>query len=67
MYIHTYICALVAQMIKNVVKNPPAMQETWVLSLGWEDALEKGMATPWTEACQALLFMKFSRQEYWSG
>ena len=32
-------------MIKNVVKNPPAMQETWVLSLGWEDALEKGMAT----------------------
>ena len=45
MYIHTYICALVAQMIKNVVKNPPAMQETWVLSLGWEDALEKGMAT----------------------
>ena len=28
-----------------MVKNPPAMQETWVLSLGWEDPLEKGMAT----------------------
>ena len=28
-----------------MVKNPPAMQETWVQSLGWEDALEKGMAT----------------------
>ena len=26
-------------------KNLPSMQETWVLSLGWEDALEKGMAT----------------------
>ena len=28
-----------------MVKNPPAMQETGVLSLGWEDPLEKGMAT----------------------
>jgi len=28
-----------------MVKNPPAMQETWVRSLGWEDPLEKGMAT----------------------
>ena len=46
---------LVAQM---VVENPPAMQETWVQSLGWDDPLEKGMAThssilawriPWTE------------------
>ena len=26
-------------------KNPPAMWETWVLSLGWEDPLEEGMAT----------------------
>ena len=30
-----------AQMVKNL----PAMQETWVRSLGWEDPLEKGMAT----------------------
>ena len=28
-----------------MVRNPPAMQETWVLSLGQEDPLEKGMAT----------------------
>ena len=28
-----------------MVKNPPAMQETWVPSLGWEDPLEKGKAT----------------------
>ena len=28
-----------------MVKNPPVMQETWVLSLGWEDPLEAGLAT----------------------
>ena len=42
----------------QTVKNSPAMQETWVQSLGWEDPLEKKMAThssilawriPWTE------------------
>ena len=45
--------SLVAQLVKNL----PAMRETWVQSLGWKDALEKGMAyhfsifalrTPWT-------------------
>ena len=30
----------------QIVKNLPAMQETWVGSLGWEVPLEKGMATP---------------------
>ena len=43
-----------AQMVKNL----PVMQETWVQTLGWEDSLEKGMATysrvlawriPWIE------------------
>ena len=29
----------------SVVKNPPAMQDTWVSSLGWEDPLEESMAT----------------------
>ena len=28
-----------------MIKNPPAMWETWVQSLGWEDPLEEGMAT----------------------
>ena len=28
-----------------MVKNPPAIQEIWVRSLGWEDSLEEGMAT----------------------
>ena len=45
--------SLVAQLVKNL----PAMQETWVQSLGWEDPLEEGKAThssilawrtPWT-------------------
>ena len=29
----------------QMVKNPPAVQETWVRALGWEDPLEEGMAT----------------------
>ena len=29
----------------QMVNNPPAIQETWVRSLGWEDLLEEGMAT----------------------
>ena len=32
-------------LVAQTVKNPPAMQETWAQSLGWEDPLEKGMAT----------------------
>ena len=32
-------------MVAQLVKNPPAMWETWVRSLGWEDPLEEGMAT----------------------
>ena len=44
-------------LVAQLVKNPPVMQETWVRFLGWEDLLEKGMAThssilawriPWT-------------------
>ena len=34
-----------ASLVAQIVKNPPAMQETWVQSLGWEDPLEKGKAT----------------------
>ena len=32
-----------ASLVAQLVKNLPAMQETWVQSLGWEDPLEKGM------------------------
>ena len=47
-----------APLVAQMVKNPPAMWETWVRSLGWEDPLEEGMVThssilawrsPWTE------------------
>ena len=34
-----------ASLVAQLVKNLPAMQETWVQSLGWEDTLEEGMAT----------------------
>ena len=34
-----------ASLVAQQVKNPPAMLETWVPSLGWEDPLEKGKAT----------------------
>ena len=33
-------------LMVQLVKNLPAMWETWVQSLGWEDPLEKGKATP---------------------
>ena len=47
-----------ASLVAQTVKNPLAMWETWVQSLGWEDPLEESMAThtstfawriPWTE------------------
>ena len=47
-----------AFLVAQTVKNPPAIWETWVRSLDWEDPLEEGMAThssilawriPWTE------------------
>ena len=50
----------------RTVKNLPAMQEIWVQSLGWEDPLEKEMATcssilawkiPWTEGPSGLQSM----------
>ena len=34
-----------ASLVAQLVKNPSAMQETWVRSLGWDDPLEEGMAT----------------------
>ena len=47
----------VSSLVAQLVKNPPAVLETWVRSLGWEDALEKEKAPhssvlawriPWT-------------------
>ena len=53
-YPRQYSCS---SLVAQLVKNPPAMWETWVRSLGWGDPLEKGKATqsnilawriPWT-------------------
>ena len=64
--VNIYGASLVSQMVKNL----PAIQETWVQSLGWEDFLEKGMATqssilawkiPWTEESGQLQSMGSQR------
>ena len=55
--IKTVVIGFRASLVAQLVKNPPAMWETWVRSLGWEDPLEEGTAThssilawriPWT-------------------
>ena len=60
-------------LVAHMVKNLPAMQETQVRCLGWEDPLEKEMATyssilawriPWTEEPGGLQFMGSQRVEY---
>ena len=42
--VYVYI-KLGASLVAQMVKNPPAVQETWVRSLGWEDPLEEGLAS----------------------
>ena len=60
----------VASLMAQMVKNLPAMWETWVLSMGQEDPLEKGIAThsrilawriPWTEEPGGLRAMGLQR------
>ena len=69
MYFHFVGASLVAQTVKNL----PAMQETPVQSLGWEDPLEEGIAThssilawrnPWTEEPGRLQSMGLQRVGY---
>ena len=66
-------CALsleVTSLVAQTVKSLPAVQETWVQSLGWEDPLEKEMAThssilvweiPWAEEPAGLQSMGSQR------
>ena len=63
--------SLWASLVAQSIKNLPAMQETWVLSLGQEDPLEKEMAThasilagriPWTEEPDKLQPMESESQ-----
>ena len=67
MHFYAYIRTVLSGL---AVKNLPAVQETWVPSLGWEDPLEKGMPThssvlawriPWTEEPGGLWFMGSQR------
>ena len=59
-----------AALVAEMAKNPPAVRETCVRSLGWEDPLEEGMAThsgilawriPWTEEPGGLRSMGLQR------
>ena len=45
MNIHTLLYLRWAYLEAQMLKNSPAMRETWVLSLDWEDPLEEGIAT----------------------
>ena len=69
---YMYIC-IWASLVTQMVKNLPAVQETWVRSLDWEDPLEKGMAAhssilalriPWTEEPGKLGYMGLQRVEH---
>ena len=42
----TVFMRISSSLVSQMLNNPSAMQETWVQSLGWEDALEEVMATP---------------------
>ena len=66
----THQWILWAAPVAQLVKNLPAMQETWVRSLGWDDAMDKEMAThssilaweiPWTEGLGGLQSMGSQR------
>ena len=68
-YLEVFLCPL-NSLVAQTVKNPPAMRETRARSLGWENPLEKGMATqssilaweiPWTVAHEAPLSMGSQR------
>ena len=70
-YTHTSL-HISASLVAQSVKNPPAKQETRVRSLGWEDPLEKKMAThssifaweiPWTEESGGLQSVKLQESD----
>ena len=42
---HVFCCTLLTSLADQRLKRLPAMRETWVRSLGWEDLLEKEKAT----------------------
>ena len=68
--IQSYLKITKTSLLAQMVRSLPAMRETWVRSLGWEDPLEEGMATisnilawriPWTEEPGGLQSMASQR------
>ena len=62
-----------ASLVAQMVKNPPAMWETWIQSLGWDDPLERrttthssilAWRTPWTEEAGRLQSMESQRARH---
>ena len=70
LYVEILIPRVMASLVAQTVKRMPAMRETWVRFLGWEDPLEKEMAIhsstlawkiPWTEEADRLQSMGSQR------
>ena len=68
--IQSYLKITKTSLLAQMIRSLPAMQETWVRSLGWEDPLEKEIAThssilawkiPWTEEPGRLQSMGLQR------
>ena len=73
LYLDPFGIRLGASLVAQAVKNLPAMQETQVQSLGWENPMEKGMAThscilawriPWIDEPSGLLSIGWQRVRY---
>ena len=69
--LNSYIICQLVSLVTQTVKNLPAMWESWVHSLGWEDPLEEGMATyssilawriSWIEEPGGLQFMRDTKE-----
>ena len=67
MFIDFPICGYMsyfwASLVTQLVKNSPAMQETWVRSLGWEDPLAKGKATHCSILAWRILYSPWDPKE----
>ena len=72
--IYVYLWLIQASLLAQMIKNPPAMRETWVQTLGWEDTLEKGTATdfsiatwriPWTRRAWQATVHGVTKSQIW--
>ena len=63
LFIKPYICVFWAFLVAQVVKNLPAMQATWVQSLGWEDSPGERNGNPLQYSC---LENSMDREAWWA-